>query len=282
MHAEKIPYSIFDTLFRLIETQPWLKYKRTALVDLYNLCDTKSQQQLIVELITRFEFVDENKTREMVTDIKNVIENVWDCRWDNSYLISIADVRDNGIDGSVAGAQLLKNKFDEWGERNFFRSIGVGAHNIPDNSNAILFDDFIGSGTTIKGKIEYFRRIITQRGLQNITLYVLAFGCMEQAYNSLLNFGPNIYAKFILKKGISDNYLGLSRIDKVSDMILLEKKLSQKYKRYKLGYYNFGYKKTEALYSFQDYNVPNNVFPIFWWPQLMNKQNRNLLVRRAL
>jgi len=281
MQAQKIDYKTYYKVFGLSRKYTWLGKKDVPLVELFNLCDSVSQQDLIHFLIENFTYVDEEKIDIMTKDINNQISKIWRCSESDSILISIADDTKNEVDGSQYGAQLLKNQLG-WGEKNFISSIGKGAYLIKDNTNAILFDDFIGSGKTIENKIAYFKKTLEGRKIKNVKLFILSFGCMSATYNKLINKNYSIYSHFVLLKGISDNFSKIKRIQQISDMIFLEKKLADTYKHHNLSTFNFGYKRSEALFSFTELNIPNNVFPIFWWPMLKGQKERKTIFKRAL
>ena len=46
---------------------------------------------------------------------------------------------------------------------------------------------------------------------------------------------------------------------------MAEAHLKPKIGKMKLKNYFLGYGESEALYFSEEYRVPNNVFPIFWW-----------------
>ena len=80
-----------------------------------------------------------------------------------------------------------------------------------------------------------------------------------------------------LKKGISDFYHEEDLEIKKNIMLTLESKLL---KGRKSDYFPFGYKKSESLFSIESYNIPNNVFPIFWWEKTENGY-RNTMFKRV-
>src|ERR1035437_7063453 len=143
--TDKIDKKDFVTLTQLHMEYEWLKYEPEALFELWCLSDNDEQKDLIEFLIKNFSFIDGRKLAEGCKILSNRIESIWNLSADNTYLIATCD--DRKPDGSQSIIQSLKNKFSvNWKESNFYNSLPIGANEIPDNSNILLIDDFIGTG----------------------------------------------------------------------------------------------------------------------------------------
>jgi hypothetical protein len=90
------------------------------------------------------------------------------------------------------------------------------------------------------------------------------------------------FACIWLSRGISDAYVGDTLVERTQSMIELEALLAESFRGRKLSLYNFGYRRSEALYSLEAYNIPNNVFPIFWWPSLKSGKPRNTMFKHFI
>lgn len=255
----------------------WLIYEPEALFELWCLSDNNEQKTLIEHLIRNFSFINARTLALSSQKIVNQIEIIWKLKPENSWLV--ATCGDNKPDGSQSLIQTLKNKFGiNWKESNFYNSLTIGANEISDNSNIILIDDFIGSGDTIERKLKYLKTTINNRCLKNVTVRIISLAGMEFSKNVLDDFGVEYYSVHWLKKGINELIDKSERAVAIESMEQLEKKLQKKYHGKKLP--NFGYKKSEALYALESNNIPNNVFPIFWWPFYKGGSSRKTLFKR--
>lgn len=267
----------FAILTKLNLEFEWLTYEPEALYELWCLSDNNEQQHLIEHLIKNFSFIDGRKLNEASRALSAQIESVWNLKPNNTFLV--ATCGDAKPDGSQSIMQILKNKFSvNWKESNFYNSLPVGANEIPSNSNIVLVDDFIGTGDTISRKLKYLQSTIEKRELQNITIQIISLAAMAFSKKVLDDLGVEYYSVHWLQKGIN----GLIELDKresaTQSMEQLETKLQKNYHGRSLP--NFGYKRSEALYALENNNIPNNVFPIFWWPFYKGGHERKTLFRR--
>ena len=82
----------------------------------------------------------------------------------------------------------------------------------------------------------------------------------------------------MLERGISDFYKGAELRRGRTYMRILESLLDQEFGQ--KPFPAFGYGGAEALFAIKNRDVPNSVFPIFWWPQLANGNRRQPLLTR--
>jgi hypothetical protein len=274
---EKIDKNDFMRLLALHRKHKWLEDAQDGLFDLWTLADNDSQKKLIEGTLGNFTHVDSSEMNKIGKSVSNHIESVWGLTSKDTFLVAMSD--DNRPDGSQAFIQSLKNKFSySWKESNFFNSLPVAAHNIVDNSNVVLVDDFIGTGNTLTRKHKYITEKFTERNLKNVTIKVVTIATLEIARQIIQDMKLDCYSQFWLKKGISDLVPEEERETALISMVELENKLKKKIRGRPLP--NFGYKRSEALYALESYNIPNNVFPIFWWPFLKGGNARSTIFRR--
>lgn len=274
---KRIDVNDFVKLTQLHADFEWLSYEPEALFELWCLSDNNDQKVLIEHLIKNFSYIDGRKLKDASKNLSDQIEINWDLKPSNTFLV--ATCGDDKPDGSQSIIQILKNKFSiDWKESNFYNSLPIGANEISDNSNIILVDDFIGTGDTISRKLKYLKTTIEKRCLTNITIRIISLAAMDFSKSVLDSFGVNYYSVHWLKKGINELLIESEREAASKSMDKLEKKLKKEYHGKKLP--NFGYKRSEALYAFESNNIPNNVFPIFWWPFYKGGDSRKTLFRR--
>ncbi|MCB0706917.1 MAG: hypothetical protein KDC34_16490 [Saprospiraceae bacterium] len=278
--SSKLDPEIFRILFDLIQEIEWISSSVEGLVDCWNLCDTQAQQDLILDLVKRIEMVTSKDLKILGERTVRQIVDEWNCDSNTTYLVAVSD--DYAADGSQFFLQNIKNKFSNipnWKERNFKNSIGA-IHGIPNGSTVILLDDFIGTGKTIIRKYDWAKNEFKVAQKYKVKLKVVSIAGMALASDKLDALGIDYYFPIKLEKGISEYYQGNALKKAIRNMELLEQKLSTKYNNLKLRDFNFGYGKSEALYCVESTSVPNNVFPLFWWPLLVDKSSRITIFQR--
>lgn len=281
--AVKINETAFNDISELIDKNKWLKQHIDPLMELWNICDLREQQELIKDLFDRFIFIEVN---ELASLSKKIVEKVgeWGFNPPNTFIAAIADADKSEVDGSIAGLQLMKNKFDStkgWKGSYFYSSITKAAHEVKNNDNLVLFDDFIGSGKTLVRKLVYLKKTLADRKIKLKELKVVAFAGMEFGVKRVESESEvEVFCPILLKKGITDYETGSSIEIKKQLMRNLEEKLAKKFYQLKLSDHSLGYKGSETLFQINGQNCPNNLFPIFWWPKLRDNEPRKTLFQR--
>ena len=274
----KIDADDFERLTNLNLKHEWLTYNSGALFELWCLSDEECQKQLIEFLIDNYEYIDSKKLTQGCQTISAHIQNEWKLSPKNSFLLATCDSKEP--DGSQSLIQNLKNKFSvEWKASNFYNSLVTGVHEISNDSVIILVDDFIGTGNKINRKLNYVKSVITERKLKNIDIKIVSLASMIFSKEALNKLNTEYFSVYWLKKGVSELPPEKNRDDAVKSMEALEEKLKKKYHGKYLP--KFGYKKSESLFALESYNVPNNVFPIFWWPFLKGGIQRKTIFKRV-
>lgn len=279
--ATKVSADVLYDMLEIVEAQTWVKAYLDEFSDLWNICDHRSEQVFLKELIKEFVILDSIKERNAYRDLSAKI-TAWALSPETTWIVAACN--DIEIDGSVAAMQKLKNKldpYDDWHLR-MLPSIPSGAKSIQNGDVVVLFDDFIGSGGKLITKAKWLTKLLSKRGVEDFTLYYMSvagmrFGCDRIADET----GCEVFTAISLDRAISDKYE-----PKVADeykllMLGLEQKLHENYKNKKIKDYSFGFSKSEALYCVENDNCPNNVFPVFWWAKLKNGDSFRTLLRRA-
>lgn len=274
--SSKIEHSTFNKLMKVTLAQEWLEEESEALIELWNLCEFNSEQELICNLLTRFKYVDSKELKKAGVQVADHIINSWGLTSKGTRIVAVSDNRE--ADGSQMFIQSLKNKFVEnkWQEYNFINNIGDGKRLTRKNYNIILLDDFIGTGETIERRVNWFKNEIS--GKENVTIRVVCLAAMDIARQKLDELKLEYYSPIWLKRGISDHFKGSDLKSAITDMKRLESEFEPVYNGQRLP--SFGFKKSEALFTIEAFNAPNNVFPIFWWPVLKRYIFRKTLLKR--
>lgn len=274
---QKIDVNDFLKLTNLHLKYEWLQEEPDALFELWCMADNEEQKKLIEFLINNFLYIN-GKTLDLgCKAIVDQIESNWNLKATNTRISATCD--NSKPDGSQMIVQKIKNKLSrDWRECMLFNSLPIAAHEVKDNFKIVLIDDFIGTGDTICRKVEYLVKILTERNIQNVSIYVVSLAAMNFAKDSLDRLDIQYYSANWLSKGISEKVDLAGRPNAIKAMEDLEAKLKDKI--YKRELPNFGYKKSESLFALESNNIPNNVFPIFWWTHLKDNTLRKTLFRR--
>jgi len=284
----QIPKEAFLEIMQLINTLPTLitRNKLGALVELWNLCENKDQQELISDLLMNFFIFDMEKELIACNKISEYINSLG-LNHRNTLVIAAANADE--IDGSGAGLQKLKDKLvdaENWHSR-LISNIPAGARKVKDNFTIIFFDDFIGSGSKIIKKKKWFEKIIAEEcplvDLNTLSYYIVSFAGMFSGLDYIIEESKIIpFSAFILFKGISDAEKYNDCVpNKIALMKEIESKLAVKNKQKNLDDFSLGYNNSETLYFSVNENCPNNVFPVFWWPKDKDGAIRETLLRRV-
>lgn len=270
-----------DDFFRLKnihDDNPWLAYENVlGLYELWNLTSNEEQKELLEFLIENFSYVDSDEFREACKAIANQIEIVWNLSPENTIVTAICDNVEP--DGSQYLVQALKNKLSsgKW-KKGLYNAITNAVYNVSDNENFVIVEDFIGTGNKVDRKIRYVLNTLLQRNISGVNIFVCSLAAMNFSSKRIEPLVKDLYSCKWLFKGISE----LAPEDKkevyTREMLNLEQHLKFVGKQRKR--YSFGYEKSETLFSVESTNVPNNVFPIFWWRLLDSGIEREPILRR--
>lgn len=123
-----------------------------------------------------------------------------------------------------------------------------------DDHLLILVDDFIGTGETALGAVDYVKKIFPE--MLNSNIVVLAIAGMQQGIEELERHQIKVYSAIALKRGISDYYIEQDLENALEIMHQIEDHIKVK------PQFLLGYKQSEGLISME--RCPNNTFPIYW------------------
>jgi hypothetical protein len=272
----------FTTLFDLFRNQEWLESKTSETIELWNECDNTKQQDLVTELLYRFQMLTTKEISKLCDNIAKVICEEWNLKQESTYLVAICN--DSKPDGSQYFLQAVKSSFAvyDWKEDQFInnlKKIQEIPYTILEDKVIIVFDDFIGTGNTAVRKITWLKNRLEKIGIES-NIKLIALASMQEAEEKINKIGIDYYVPVILGKGISDNYPEEEIESKIEVMKTLERKLCESINNISLP--SLGYGQSEALFSIQGLNTPNNVFPIFWWPMDNSGKRRRTILKRLI
>lgn len=291
----KLSEDVIRGILPIISKTPWLinnNFRTAAVAEIFEQSKNHPLRwDLMMHLICEFTYVNETAFLNAKNSIASKI-----LEWKNDNFITLvcATSDDDEADGSQALLQSLKNAepfIEHFNKGQFLNSITapvslLSGKKIRKKRMIILVDDFIGTGDTIERKLNWLIPALDKLKIREmVEIRVCALAYMKQSLaviNALQekNYLADFFAPIELKRGISDHFTGEDKDNKLSLMKAIENELALRYKHLYLTQHSMGFKKSESLFSWADNNIPNNVFPVFWWPKLKTGKQRKTIFRR--
>ncbi|MET3138198.1 hypothetical protein AAKU61_002564 [Undibacterium sp. GrIS 1.2] len=279
--AEKISADLLYDMIELFDAQPWVKHQHEEIAALWNICETREQQELLKLLIKKFVIFDAAKERDACAAIEGKFQQ-WGLVPQSTWVVALANAREP--DGSQVVLQRLKNKIepiDKWHSR-FISNIPNAVEKISKNQSVVLLDDFIGSGQKFIKHMNWLKRLLTDEIAESTKFYCVSYSGMQFGIDSLsATTGCEIFSFLPMKKAISEEFDSDTSEKYRQIMIAIESKLAPKYKNKSLTDFTLGFNSSESLYCAESDNCPNNVFPVFWWAKLVDNVPFRTLLKRA-
>ena len=141
----------------------------------------------------------------------------------------------------------------------------------------VVVDDFIGSGKTVNARYQYF----LNRHLTDATMSFYFLAGMAKGISFCKNREIPVYCCKVMHKGIHGHYHKEELLKRIWSMRYFETHLGEESDTAQLKDYSFGYGQAEALYCRQFGNIPNSVFPIFWWNKKKDGSKRQSVFTRV-
>ena len=141
----------------------------------------------------------------------------------------------------------------------------------------VVVDDFIGSGKTVEGRYGYFMK----RHLADATIGFYFMAGMAEGVAYCQSKGVPVHCCKVMHKGITEHYHDDLLPKRIASMNYIESLLGAVSGTARLEDHKFGYGRAESLYCRQFGNIPNSVFPIFWWNKQQDGSNRKSVFTRV-
>ncbi|EGU0166496.1 hypothetical protein JFQ74_002323 [Vibrio parahaemolyticus] len=276
---------VFNIVFSLARKQPWLNNKVDILSELlYQECSNEEERTLILDLLERFTYVSGSRFSELINELVEEIVTDPDLTEETTQVVAMTG--DYNTDSAQFVTYALKMPFERQGWRNystvtnFQKALKQYKKSQFQQSNLVLVDEFIGSGKTVIGRVETLTKQFEREGVTDFTIKVKVLAASSVGIKNIRDAGIDLSTLLTLEQGITEYYEPALIEEKLGLMDRLESILSANYQNRALP--KRGYGGTESLYTRDDGNTPNSVFPIFWWPFLTDNSNRNTLLIRAM
>lgn len=269
---------IYTRLIQLYLNQKWLNKKKASVEALIKMCETTEQKDLVFSLLDRFNYLKGNMIQSY---LDKMVKYILNCGFTEERTQLVASTFDTEADSGQKILDMIKVPLYEQGWRNFTTSNIIGKaikiKSLSKGKNQIIIvDEFVGTGQTLKSRVEW----LTKTAKEPIEIKCCIMVGMENAIERLVDDSIEIFCPLQLKKGISEYFEKNKQTPAVAAMLSLESKLAQQIKEKELSNYSLGYGKAEALYSSENGNTPNSVFPIFWWIRDNKGNERKTILTR--
>lgn len=278
MKTEK---EIKTELVDLYVSQAWLMDKQVAVDELVALAKVRKSIPLLFHLLRQFRYLDSRTEQLLLDEMAKYIVSIPGACESNTQITALAF--DDSSDSSQKVLDKIKmSLFDlGWSKYREVNKFGRALDAYKDGfTNVVLIDEFIGSGQTLSGRLNYLYKQIADLKVVHVCYMAgvkTALQAMKISYPSL-----ELFCALEVKKGISEYFADEDLVEAILQMRDLESSLAEKINEHNLRDYSFGYNRAEALYSLEgcNGNTPNSVFPLFWWAYDSNKTKRKTLFRR--
>lgn len=265
-------------LIKLMASRPWLIERADELDYLLNECSSESELDLLFDLLTRFDYLGNGALKDGFNAMSEQILTGWSL--DPVKTIVCPPKLDSSADSGPAVVQTLKSNFARKQVSQF--ELVVNLNKLKDHSKyrnlVVVVDDFAGTGRTIKGKLGKIRELPLYKESPP-KIYVCLLAAAQMARKEI---EPHVDGYFVWReyvRGISDHYSGSALSAATQAMHDIEGRFVPFVSGVTLP--TFGYGGTEVLMGW-DSNLPNSVFPVFWWPESQMTEAGVQSVRKTL
>lgn len=249
-----------------------------ALDELVALCDTNEKYSLLDELLSRFYYMDDY---DYHLKISQIADHIVKLKYDPTKTVVMAMAHDHESDGSQDVLNALQVALIIKGFEGFATDSRMDKpiknHYNKGIRNFIVVDDFLGTGVTA---LKRYYALSNELKNKDVHISFCIVTGMKDGVNYCHRNRMPLYCPKQLDKGLSGVYTGFELSVRIYIMKVLEMSLAERIGEHKLKDYSLGWGHAESLFYREGRNVPNNVFPIFWWKKYKNGRQRATLFHR--
>ncbi|MFC1510219.1 hypothetical protein ACFL49_00980 [Candidatus Omnitrophota bacterium] len=267
----------YSKYYKLLAKQNWLSEKDTEFFSLIKSCKNEDQKKLVFDLLSDFNYLNSNMRQKYLGFLASYIIN------ETGFAIEKTQIVGMSMDSNPDSGDWLLHQLRPFLTRMGWNDVkvtpkfysGVKQLNKKGLTQLVLVDEFIGSGQSVEGRINFLKK----NAKIEYEIKACFIAGMEFGINNVSKSFADFKCFLPLKKGISDKYTFLESKKAIAHMRELESNLLQQIKDKNLKDYHLGFNNAEALYS-SEVNTPNSVFPFFWWPYDSKKSLRTPILTR--
>lgn len=282
----------YSRLCELYYKHPWLSKETNheGLEALWFDFEKREERAIIKTLLENFRYLTFEQAESILKVQLLKCREEWGILPANTIFVAIRKTK--FADGSSMFLQFLKTILVQmdinWEEHNLISEMKDGIKYSKKGKmneqgqiieKVVLIDDFIGTGETAKKQILEFKKSLS--GIDHkVDVYFLGLAGMNFGLAKASESGVLVKSVIELDRGINLSYSRFRRKKIRRKMVEMERILAPQIKNYSLSDHSLGWGKSEALFSINRFNIPNNVFPVFWWKRYRDNRNRNTLFNR--
>lgn len=231
---------------------------------------SEEQTELIIDLTKRYKWISLNEYNSRLSNLLRTIHQSELANIKKIYLFPIIKPEDedkhksgNSVIYMIKGISKFIKQYDNISitELTKFEMLNEDNLTIRKDELFILFDDFVGSGETLKATLQ---EVFKNPTLVNNKIIVASLIIQQDAIDFLKITGIRHYSSDIGIKEITQWYTSPLLEEKIRIMKEIEKLISVN------SNFSFGYEQSEALVTM--IRTPDNTFPIFWNEHKKNGQ----------
>jgi len=255
--------AIITKLYSIFNNKCWHQNEGNELV-FTNFCAlllnlTEDQQNLILELTERYNWITLNEYQSRLMKILNSIplEKIEPIR--RILLFPVMKPEDEEKTKSGHTILYMVKAFKPMLPA--FKSVhfeviesyeGLSKIKFNPSDSLFLLDDYLGSGETIEACVAEISKI---ENITRLQTNVVAIAAQNESIQYLDSNSIDLFFDILSPKGISDFYSGDNLAQKIEIMNEIEKLIPA-------NHFRFGFNDSEALITLM--KTPDNTFPIFW------------------
>ena len=277
-----------ETYFR----NPWLAHRTNheGFEDMWFDYKRKEEKLILKKLINSFKYLSNEEAEEQLYD--HFIPWCIDKDFQPNDTLFVGIRKHLYADGSSGFLQFMKGPLittrQDWVDHNqisyyhhgkkYLRKGGLGKLGVK-LKHLVLVDDFVGTGRTAYKQIMEVKKIIEEEK-KEVNLYFVALAGMLAGRLKVKKTGVPILFCNTLRKGTTIVYEFAEREKMRHKIQKMERILAEVSGEMDLKTHSLGHGKSEALFSWNRLNIPNNVYPLFWWNRYSDQSFRKSMFNR--
>lgn len=268
------PDEKIEKFFNVMEKLPWIKSERyrNGINTFISDCNTIEEIEIVDHVLSNLKFCTSTDVSNATFEIAKVIQDNWKLTPEDSLIVGVAE--SNKTCGSIAFIRSIETSLPRTWSSKLHTNFASAFRHKKENINLVIVDDFIGTGSKLKTKIESIRN---NPKTFDYNIFVITFAGMESGIDLISKMvNENIYTNISLSKCIASVVPFQKSQELLSEMLKLESTIFRTPK----NQYSLGYGQSETAFYLEATNIPNNNFPILWWDEYANGSTRSTLFAR--
>ncbi|MFN4764592.1 phosphoribosyltransferase [Gillisia sp. Q332] len=290
--SEEISDLDYESLCELYYKNEWLGHQinKEGLEKLWFDYTDHQEKKILIQLINNFTYLtQEDSVVKLRQKLDEGIRD-WSLLPKNTLFIGFRKHK------FPDGSEILLNQIKailvelngDWQEQNLIPDFHYGIERIKKGGftrdglflkNIVLVDDFIGTGGTAEKNLKHLQNILSEvKGEHNLKIFSVA--AMKSGIKKIKKLDVSLKTCIELDKATTIIYPIFKRKKFRKKIVIMERILYKGKDPESLEKFSLGFGKSETLYSWGRFNLPNNNLPLFWWNRYTDGSKRKALFNR--